>query len=158
MNSFFPQVHKGCFPALIPNHFLWGDGAEEAGLGVFYSWGDAQSPHSSLLALESLPLTQGYFPALRHCTLPLSVPLPSPPFYPTRGTLNMRSTKLAFAFVILHKALTRASPLMLGVKTTFCLYRRGHRLGTPGRGKGASKDDVMSRNEHESGARVPTVP
>ena len=108
--------------------------AEEVGLGVFYSREDAQSPHSSLLALDPLPLIQSYSPALRHCS-PLVCPSAFTLFYLFRGTLDMRFTKLAFAFVIFHKALNRASPVTLGIKMIVSLYRINQRLDTPGKGK-----------------------
>lgn len=60
----------------------------------------------------------------------------------------MRFTKLAFAFVIFHKALNRASPLTLGIKTIVSLYRINQRLDTPGKGERAGQDGVMSWNEH----------
>ena len=127
MKSFFPQVRTGCFSALIPNQFLWGDGAEEAGLGVSY----AQSPHSSLLALDPLPIIQGCSPTLGHCS-PLVCPSAITPFYSFKGTLNFRFTKLTFAFTLFHKALHRASPLKLGMKTLPSLYSISQRLDTPG--------------------------
>ena len=130
MKSFFPQVYTGCFSALIPNHFLWGDGAEEAGLGVSY----AQSTHSSLLALNPLPIIPGFSPTPGHCS-PLPYPSAITPFYSFKGTLHIKCTKLTFAFALFHNALHRASPLKLGMKTLPSLYSISQRLGTPGGGK-----------------------
>lgn len=82
MKSFFPQVHTGCFSALIPNQFLRGDGAEEAVLGVSLCNNLPFIPSGS----DPLPTNiTGLFPnLLGHCS-PLSVPLPSPLFTHLKG-------------------------------------------------------------------------
>lgn len=71
---------------------------------MVYSQGDAQSPNSALLALGLLTLIKGYSPALRYCALLSAVPLTIISFYSFRGTFDMIFAKLAFAFVIYHKA------------------------------------------------------
>ena len=102
----------------------------------------------------SSPNNTGLFPNPGTLLSP-SLSLCHHPFYSFKGTLHIKCTKLTFAFALFHKALHRASPLKLGMKTLPSLYSISQRLGTPGGGKWAGEDGVKLWNEHWTGSSGP---